>query len=147
VKPILRAFRRAVRDRQGAVALEFGLLAPLFIALMLAVFQVAIALQSYNALRNVSADAARFAMVQFQTGNDLTNSQILDYATTRATGPLYQLNLDSLDAAVADAAVQRVAGAREMQLTISYEIPTVLDLFGWTSPTLRYARPIFVVPI
>jgi hypothetical protein len=96
-------------------------------------------------MRNISADVARYAMVQYQTGNTLTNGQIEDFGTTRATGPLYLLQSANLHMDVADAGTQRVTGAREMTLTMAYEIPTVLGLFGWTSPTLRYVRPIFVI--
>ena len=52
----LALFRRLRANARGAVAIEFALLGPAFIVMLLGVLQVGIGLQSYNALRNASAD-------------------------------------------------------------------------------------------
>jgi len=116
-----------------------------FIALLIGVFQIGIALQSYNAMRSVSADVARYATVQYQTDNNITNDQIEDFAISRAVQAPYLMNSQAITITAADAGVQRVAGAREITLTLQYQVPTVINMFGWQSPTLSFARPIFVI--
>lgn len=133
------------RDRAGSAIVEFGMLGGLFIALLIGVFQIGVALQSYNAMRSVSADVARTVTVQYQTGNELTNSQIQNLAVSTATGAPYLLESQNLTATATDATVQRVAGAREITMQLQYQVPSFLTLFGFTSPALTFSRPIFVL--
>lgn len=133
------------KDQRGAAVVEFALLGGLFIAMLLGVLQIGIALQSYNAMRSVSADVARYATVQYQTDNNITNDQIEDFAIARAISAPYLMKSQDITVSAADAGVQRVAGAREITLTVQYQVPTVLDLFGWISPSLTFSRPIFVI--
>lgn len=143
-----RAFlTRLARDRAGATAVEFALIGPAVIGLMLGVFQVGIAMQSYNAIRSVTAEAARYATVAYQKGEEPSNAAIRAQAIAIADGSPYLLDPDPnvLTVTVTDAAVQRVNGAREMTITVSYRVPAVLPLFEWTSPTISQSRPIFVL--
>jgi Flp pilus assembly protein TadG len=61
--------RALCQDQRGAVAIEFALIGPAFIALLLGVLQIGVALQSYNAIRNVSADIARDVTVPYPHDN------------------------------------------------------------------------------
>lgn len=133
------------RDESGAVAVEFGLLGPLFIAMLIGILQVSFAMQAYNAMRNASADAARQTMVQYQTGNRLTRPQISAMANSIAIRAPYLLRGDNLVVTVTDAGVQRVGGAHEFTLVVDYTVPTVLPFMGWMSPELTFTRPIFVI--
>lgn len=132
-------------DKRGSVAVEFGLLGPLFIAMLIGILQVSLAMQAYNAMRNVSADVARQTMVQYQTGNRLTKPQISAMAASAAIRAPYLLNGDNLVVRVTDAAAQRVAGAHEFTLEVDYTVPTILPFMGWISPTMTYSRPMFVI--
>lgn len=132
------------RDQRGAVAIEFALLGPIFIALLLGVLQIGIALQSYNAIRNVSADVARDVTVQYQTGNDLSNSQIRGIAVAQAISAPYLLRPQNVNITVVNAATQRIPNATELSLDVQYRIPTVMALFGFEGPLINYQRPIFV---
>ena len=140
----LALLRRLRRDGKGAVAIEFALVGPAFIAMLLAVLQVGMALQNYNALRNVSADVARYAMVQYSTGNNLSNSQLQSVTTSTARSAPYLLNATRLDASVTTAETQRVAGATELKLNVTYQIPTLFDSMGVRGPYITYSRPIFL---
>lgn len=137
-------FRRALADCRGSVAIEFGLLGPLAIGMMLGVLQVGIAMQSYNAIRNVSAEVARHTAIQYQVNNHLSDTQIQQYAISTAVNPPYMLEGSGVDITVADADTQRVTDATEKTLTISYEVPSILTLLGYSSPTISFTRPIFV---
>lgn len=141
-RPFLQILRE---DQRGAAIVEFGLLGGLFIALLIGVFQIGMALQSYNAMRSVSADVARYAAVQYQTGNKIANDQIEDFAMARAVSSPYLMQAQDITITAADAANQRVTGAREITLTLQYEVPTLMSLGDWVSPSLTFTRPIFVI--
>ena len=141
---ILTLFRRTVADKRGSVAIEFALLGPLAIGMMLGVLQIGIALQSYNAIRNVSADVSRHTAVQYQVNNKLTDTQIQQYTLATAVRAPYLLENNGLTISVANAATQRVTGATEKTLSISYQVPSILTLLGFKSPSITFTRPIFV---
>ncbi len=134
-----------LRDCRGAIAIEFALVGPAFILLMLGVLQVGMALQNYNAIRNVSADVARYAMVQHQTGNELSNTQVRTYAINRSQGAPYLLTGDSVNAQINTAATQRVSGARELEITVTYQVESLLGFAGIEGPYISYTRPIFLL--
>jgi Flp pilus assembly protein TadG len=139
---------RITRDRTGTTAVEFALVGPAVIGLMLGVFQVGMAMQSHNAIRSVTAEAARYATVEFQKGAtpaDLTNDEIEEEALDIADEVPYVLVRSRVTVNVVDAPTQRVNGAREMTITVSYTPPPVLPLFDWASPTVTHTRPIFVI--
>ncbi|QZH74706.1 MAG: pilus assembly protein [Erythrobacter sp.] len=135
---------RLRRDKAGVAAIEFALIGPAFIVMILGVLQVGMGLQSYNAMRNLSADVARYAMVQYQTGNALSNSQIRSWARNHAQGAPYLMNPDRLGVIIVDAPTQRVAGARELDITVTYRITSVLEFIDIEGPTLDFSRPIFL---
>ena len=135
---------RLAGEREGSVAVEFAVLGPAFLVLLFGIFQVGIGMQNYNALRNASADVARHAMVQYATGNKLSEAQLRSYAISVARSSPYLLKPSQLSAEVDTPGTQRVAGASEMTLTFNYQIESVLSGFGLEGPYIRYTRPIFV---
>jgi Flp pilus assembly protein TadG len=61
---------RFARARHGATAVEFALIAPFFLATLLAIMQVAIFLFAQQTLQNAASQAARYFMTgQAQNGN------------------------------------------------------------------------------
>lgn len=136
---------RLRNDREGSVAVEFAIIGPTMLAMMLGVFQVGIGMQNYNAMRSIAAETARHAIVNYQTGNKLSNSQLADHAKTVGISPPYSLNYDRLAAAVTDASVQRVPGAKELTVTLTYRVPTILGIIGFGDIPLSFSRPIFVI--
>ena len=137
-------FTAVLRDTRGAMVVEFALLAPAFLAMVFGVMYVGMGLQNYNAIRNLSADVARHAMVQQQNGNTLTTSQLSSYAATRARGAPYMLNVGRLNATVTTPTTQRITGVREMQIRITYEVDNMLAFAGISAPFITYTRPIFL---
>ena len=137
--------RRMAGDHNGAAAVEFALLAPLFFAAMFGVLQIGLAMQSYNAIRNVAADTARYSLVEYQRGGELSNTEIATQARGIATGVPYLLKQTNMTVAVDDAETQRIGGVKEMNITIGYTIPTVLPLPDYIAPTISHSQPIFVL--
>ena len=142
----MRRFLSRLRyDCSGLSMVEFALLGPVFLIMLLGVLQFGIAMQNYNALRSVSAEVARYAMIQYQTGNTISNNQIRAYAIAEGQGTPYLLRNRQLNALVHNAGTQRVEGARELQLTMSYQIDSILEFAGIEAPFITYSRPIFLV--
>ena len=136
--------RRLVADSSGATIVEFALLAPAFIVMLLGVMQVGIGLQNYNALRNVSADVARHAMVEYARGNELNNDELETYAKSAGDGAPYLLTGNRLTVDVATVDAPRVTGATELTLSMTYTIPSVISSMGLEGPTIEFSRPIFL---
>lgn len=132
------------RDCRGSTIIEFALLAPVMFGMMFGVIQVGMSMQAYNAMRNVSSETARYALVEYMKKNEITNGTIETQAEAIATSSPYML-LDNFEATVADAATQRVDGAHEKTLTVTYTPPNVLPFFNWASTELSFSRPIFVI--
>ena len=132
-------------DRSGSVIIEFALIGPTLIAMLFGVLQIGLAMQSYNALRAISADAARYAVVNYQTANKLTDVQIGAYARSLAIKAPYGLISNNVEVVLTTPATQRVTGATEMSLVINYNIPTVLTIIGIDNIPISYTRPIFLI--
>ena len=137
-------FRPFRSNETGATLIEFAMLGPVIIMMLIGVVQVAALTQSYNALRSVAADTARYAIVEYQKQNSVTDTTVEDFAEMLGTGPRYQLT-SNLSASVANATNQRVDGATEKTLTVTYTPPAIMPIVDWVSPTLTYSRPIFLI--
>ena len=138
-------FIRLLRERQGSAAIEFALIGPIFITMFMGVLQNGIGMQNYNAMRGISADVARYAVVNYQTANKLSTSQLSAYARAVASAPPYGLQASRLIATVQLAPTQRVTGAKEYTIRLQYQVPSFLGMIGIHSIPLDYSRPIFVI--
>ena len=141
----MRNIKHIVRNNDGSTIIEFALLGPIVLGLMIAVLQLGMAMQSYNALRSVTAETARFALVEYQKGNTPDNAAIQTTALGIADGAPYLLNPENLTITVSDAGVQRVDRAKELTVNVSYRVPNFLPFFEWTGPTVSHERPIFLL--
>lgn len=130
-------------DKSGGTLVEFALLAPVFITMMLGVLTVGIQMRDYNMLRSVAADVSRTTMVEYQRSNELDAEQIETIAASKAQGAPYGFSGDQLDVEVVDA-TSVVAGARRLELQFTYQPITILNAFGLSAPQLRYTQNIFV---
>lgn len=137
--------RRSLRHRGGSVVTEFALLAPTVMALMLGVFQIGIGMQNYNAMRSIASDVVRYATVNYQTGNELTNDQIRYYTRSIAIKNPYGLESSRLALRVTSVATPRVTGTIEKQVSMTYSIPTVLSFVGVDEFPITYTQPLFLM--
>ncbi|WP_088310863.1 TadE/TadG family type IV pilus assembly protein [Novosphingobium sp. B 225] len=134
------------QDRSGSVAIEFGLIGPLFLAMFLGVLQIGIAMQNQNALRSISADVARHAAVMYQQGTKPDDDSIETYAYQIAEAPPYGLRSTGLTITADTSDSPQFTGAKEISLTIEYAVPSFLEFIGVGELPLTYKRPIFVMP-
>lgn len=143
---LLSLCRRLIRQDRGAAMVEFALLAPVLIVMMLGVLQVGLTMQNYNAVRNVSADIARYAMIQYTDGHPMTNAAVISQTQAVAEASPYLLSSSRLTVDATDVATPQVTGTSEKTLTITYQIPTILDSFGLRGPEISYSRSLIVTP-
>lgn len=133
------------QDAQGSVVTEFALLAPTVMTLMFGVFQIGIGMQNYNAMRSVASDVMRYAVVNYQTGNELSNDQIRYYLRSIAIKNPYNLESSRLDLNVTSVATPRITGTIEKTVRITYSVPTVLSFIGVDEFPITYEQPLFLV--
>lgn len=138
-------FRCLGANRDGSVIVEFALVGPVLLGMLLGVLHIGIGMQNYNALRSVSSDVARYAVVNYQTSNRLSTSQLQDYANGIAVQAPYGLQRSRFEARMAPATTQRVGGATEYSLQLTYMVPTLLAVLGIDEFPISYTRPVFVI--
>ncbi len=125
---------------------EFALIAPILLTLMLGVVQMGVAMQEYNALRGVTGDVARYAVVNYQTSNKLSTATLSTYGTSVARAAPYNLPATGLLVTVTEPAVQRVAGAKEFNITVRAQVNNIMQFLPFNDYYITYSRPIFVLP-
>jgi hypothetical protein len=94
--------------------------------------------------RTVAA-TARSVAVEYQTDNNLSDQQIEDTGLAVATTAPYLLDEDAIEVVVSDPASQPFPGARQLTLTMTYQLPTFLNFAGISGPEISYSRSMFVV--
>jgi len=135
---------RLNQDRRGAAIVEFAILAPVLFAMVFGVIQVGIQMWCYNSLRSIVADTARYTMVEYQKGHQITTSDIESKAIAIAVNTPYDFNIDDLGTVQASNPASDISGMTEFTLRVDYTPPTVLDFTGIKAPTLTITRPIYV---
>jgi Flp pilus assembly protein TadG len=143
--------RSALRqDQSGSVMVEFAIIGPALLAMLFGVLQFGIGMQNYNALRGISADVARYAVVDAQDAaaqSDMTmrdtNTELEDYAKEIAKVPPYGLQESRLTVTVTSVPT-RVDGASERSIDLQYNVPSMLGMIGIDSIPITYTRPVFI---
>lgn len=147
----LHHFRSGLRqDQSGSVIVEFAIIGPAMLAMLFGVLQFGIGMQNYNALRGISADLARYAVVDAQDAaaqSDMsmrdTNTELEDYAKEIASVPPYGLQASRLTVTVTSVPT-RVEGASERTIDLRYNVPSMLGMIGINSIPITYSRPVFI---
>jgi len=135
---------RLVRDDRGTALVEFGLLLPVILGTFLGVLQVGMSMFAYNSLRNVTAEASRFALVEYQNGREMADWTALE-DRIEALAPGSGLATDRLNVEVERAATQRVTGAIELRIDVSYRVQSLLPFLGISDFETNYTRPVFLI--
>jgi Flp pilus assembly protein TadG len=131
-------------DNSGSVAIEFALLIPVLVTMLMGVFQIGIAMQSYNAMRGAAGDISRYMVIQFQTGNYRDTNDLTTSARSMATAAPYSLDTSRLTISVSRPTTQRVAGATELSISMNYNAPSVMNLIGVRDIPMSYTQPVFL---
>ena len=139
--------RRLTANQRGASAVEFALLAPVFISLMLGVVEVGLYMQNYNAVRSLAGDAARFAAVEYQKNNVVTEDALEANIKAMGLAAPYSLMDSQLTVTVTEVSPARVNGAREYDLDIEFALPDIIGGTTIDNFTVSYSRPLFVLDV
>lgn len=144
-------FIKLVRDCRGSVVIEFALIGPTMLAMLFGVLQFGIGMQNYNAVRSVTAEVARYAVIDAQDAaahSDMTmrdtNTELETYAREIASASPYGLQADRITVTVTSVPT-RIAGSSERTITVQYNIPSFLGIIGIDSIPVSYSRPVFIV--
>jgi Flp pilus assembly protein TadG len=136
--------RRLYQDRAGTSAMEFALIAPMFIVMMLGVMQIGLWMHGFNGMRAVAAETSRHVTVEYQKDGTMTNSDIEDWAEAEAGASSSILAGGTVTTAVTDDAVQDITGVTKKTLTVNYQLSSFLGMIGIDELNLSFSRPIFV---
>lgn len=135
---------RIGRDRTGGALIEFALLAPVFIMMLVGVLQIGVYMQNYSAVRSLAAEAARFAVVEYQKSNNMSEADLEANVNAMAVDAPFNLQPGSLQVDL-EQVTSPVDGARKFDMNLTYSAPNFLSGFGIDDLTLEYSRPVFVV--
>lgn len=145
-----KLFARLRSDRAGSVVVEFALIGPTMLAMLFGVLQFGIGMHNYNALRSVSAEVARYAVINAQDAaaqSDMslrdTNEELEAYASEIAGVAPYGLQTNRLTVTVTSVPT-RVEGASERTINLQYNVPSMLGMIGINSIPISYSRPVFI---
>ena len=145
LKALSRAAKRLAGDVAGGTLVEFALLAPVFIGMIMGVVQIGTYMQNYSAVRSLASDAARFTAVEYQKSNTLGETELqADIVAMGAVAP-YNLSADRLSVAVNEVTPSDVDGSRKFDMTITYQVPSFMSGIGFSDIALNYSRPIYVI--
>lgn len=134
-------------DERGSVIIEFALLAPVFLTLLIGVVQVGLHMQNSNAVRNLVSDGARFAVVEYQRERGGSTTEAIE-TTIRSKGVdgKYNLDTDRLGVTVTEVIPSRIVGSIEMEIRVTYSAPDFLAFVPGEVLELEYVRPVFLLP-
>ena len=142
---MIRCLNRLARNQRGGAAIEFALLAPVFIALMMGVVEVGVYMQNYSAVRSLATDAPRFTAVEYQKNNKISDTTLENNIRSLAIASPYNLNDDRLSVAVDEVSPSPIDGARQFSLTLTYALPDIIGGTSIDNISIDYTRQLFVL--
>jgi Flp pilus assembly protein TadG len=131
-------------DRRGVAAVEFAFAAPLILAMLFGILQIGLLMLAYNGIRSLAGEMGRYAVVQYMTGNELSDSQIETAVIARGVRAGSGLNADNLQVNAATALVSSVPGVKQIDLTITYSVPNVLPFWPGEGFQIDVEKPVMV---
>lgn len=132
------------QDRRGAIAIEFAMIAPLLIAMLLGVLMIGLHMQAYNSVRSAVFDTERFTVVEYQRENRMLPVQIEEVAIAIASRTPYNLNPDNLEVCVTLDNTMVVTGATKYDLEMKYRPQQIAGVFGISPPLIAFSQSIIV---
>ena len=131
-------------DKRGSALIEFAILAPALIGMMLGIMYVGLQMMSYNALRSISSDVARYTLVEYQKETFKPGvTDIEEKALAIAINAPYSLDDDNLSVAVTKPNSD-ISGTDKFTATITYTPYNPVKFLGVNGPTMVETRSIYV---
>jgi len=120
--------RRPITDENGQTAVEFALVAPVIVALLLAVIQFAVAFHDYVTLTDAARAGARRAIIARFSGGDFTEAT---QAVKDSASNLDQSKLNAPGAIDVSDPSGMVSGSL-VTVTVKYPYAITIPLLGMT---------------
>lgn len=136
--------KRIQADKRGSALIEFAILAPALIGMMLGIMFIGLQVMSYNSLRSISSDVARYTLVEYQkTAFKPGVTEIREQALAIALNPPYSFDDDDLSIAVTKPNSD-ISGTEKFTATITYTPYNPVEFMGVPGPTMVETRSIYV---
>jgi Flp pilus assembly protein TadG len=119
---------RMRRRREGQALVEFALIVPIFLLLVLGVFEFGRAWNVYQVLTDAAREGARVAVL----ANSKTAQQRADTASARINYNLSQAALDTAAAAKTYAGLGATGGETTVTIRYPYQLRWIQSFMGWT---------------
>ena len=138
--------RRLCRDDRGSTVVEFALVSPVLIMLILAALQFGMVLRANAGLRDLAGWAGREAVVSYQLVSDGTigATQLKNNIVERAENMRYNLRDGTLNVTVTNAADTTLLTVNRVRIQMTYNQPISLPFLPIASVPLRVDRTFFV---
>lgn len=130
----MRLLRRIRREERGAAALEFVLIAPALILMIVGIAQLGILYLANAGLRNAVAEGARFATIWPRPDDTAIAARI--------TSSEFGLIPANMDPPVITHGVD--AGANYVDISVSYDVPLNFIFFEVPPVTLTESRRAYI---
>jgi Flp pilus assembly protein TadG len=139
---MMKRLLRLARDARGISALEFGLLAPVFIGMIIGVGQMGILFQAQAGLRHAVTEGARYATIYVYNSSGVamrpTNAQVI----AKVTSSKYGLNSAYITGPTITSGTSN--GATYLDITMSYAVPLDFVFYHPAAITLTETRRAYV---
>lgn len=130
-------------DNRGSALIEFAILAPALIGMMMGILYVGLQMMNYNAMRSVSSDIARYTLVEYQKVNKISRTDIKNKAVAIAVNPPYNFDANDLNIVVTTPGTD-IPGTSKFTATITYTPYNPVAFLGIDDPTMVETRSFYV---
>lgn len=129
------------KDGRGVAAIEFALMVPLLVAIIVGIAQMGKLYFAHSGLRNLVADAARFASISPRPSDSAIRSRITAGGFGLVTGNIATPQITYCNAPCADG-----GGTEYATITVTYTLQ--LDYVFWrpAPTTLTETRRVYIYP-
>jgi Flp pilus assembly protein TadG len=129
--------KRLRRSERGAAALEFVIIAPALVLMIVGIARLGVLFMANAGLRNAVAEGARYATLYVPSTGRPTNSQIQARVTSS------QFGLDSASFTSVTVVPGSDGGVNYVDITANYSVPMDFIFFNAGSVTLSETRRAF----
>lgn len=138
------ALSRLVRNEHGSTVVEFALICPMLIAVMLSVLEVGEALRSNTGVRDLLGWAGRRAVVARQNNTAITTAALNNEIRAEAVKRYY--NIETARLTVQSSIVPNVAliTVDEVRIDLTYSHPLSVPFVPITSIPISVSRTFYV---
>ena len=138
--------RHLIRDRRGSALIEFALVSPMVIILIMAALQFGLSLRANAGLRDLAGWAGREAVVSYQVASDgaIGAEQLRSNIIARAQHPRYNLTDGALTVGVTSTADTTLLTVNRVRIQLSYGYPLSIPLLPAITIPLTVDRTFFV---